>query len=71
MNKKYKIINYDNKYEIMKVNIEGNLSVKELKEILEFLIEEKKGEYIIYTEGFCCGTSGVEISDRNKEICIS
>ncbi|MBO5349003.1 MAG: hypothetical protein J6A89_04200 [Clostridia bacterium] len=69
MKDKYEITKENKGYGIRKIEDE-KFSVKELKELLEVLIAEGKGEYSVYTEGFCCGTSWISIFDECKEISI-
>lgn len=49
----------------------GNMTVKELQEVLEKLIEGGKGNYKVCAEGFCCGTDRVDVRDEHCEICIT
>lgn len=73
MEEKYEIKQYrirnSNKYEICKKEDE-DFSVNELKEILDGLIKQGKGEYSVLHEGFCCGTSCININTSTKQISI-
>ena len=70
---KYKIKQYDIRnskgYEINKKE-EENFTVNELKEIFEELIRDGKGNYIVLHEGFCCGTSCIDIMTSAGKISL-
>lgn len=69
MEKKYEIVKENGGYDIKKIE-DKNFSIEELKELLEQLIAEGKGDYSVHTEGFCCGTSWISISEECNEISI-
>lgn len=69
MKDKYEITKENKGYGIRKRE-DKDFSVKELKEVLDELIAEGKGDYSVHTEGFCCGTSWISISYKHKEISI-
>ena len=55
---------------IVTKDLDTNMTVKELQGVLEKLIKDGKGDYTVHTEGFCCGTNGIEVCDKHREICI-
>ena len=56
-------------YEIRKIE-DNYFTVKELRDILENLINEGKENYTVHHEGFCCGTTIIDISETKNEISI-
>lgn len=73
MKEKYEIKQYDNRgskgYEIYKKEDE-DFTVKELKEMLDELIKQGKGDYSVHHEGFCCGTGCINIKTSANRISI-
>ena len=49
---------------------DGNMTVSQLHDVLEKLIESGRGDYRVMTESYCCGTNGVELWDERKQIDI-
>lgn len=47
-----------------------NMTVSQLRDVLEKLIESGRGDYAVMTEAYCCGTNGVELWDERKRIDI-
>lgn len=72
----------EEKFEIKQYNIRGSkgyeickkededFSVNELKEILDGLIKQGKGEYSVLHEGFCCGACCIDVMTSAKQISI-
>ena len=69
MNKKYKIKKNYKTYEIIK-DSEEIMTVKEVYNIFNRLIEEGKSNYSVFTEGFCVGISSIEICTTDKSISL-
>ena len=49
---------------------DGNMTVSQLHDVLEKLIESGRGDYAVMTESYCCGTNGVEMWDEHMKIDI-
>ena len=73
MQERYNIKMYSvrgfNGYEITKKG-KNNFTIEELKNILENLIKEGKGNYFVTHEGFCCGVQTVDVSESTKTISL-
>lgn len=49
---------------------EENMTVSQLHAVLEKIIESGRGDYRVMIESYCCGTNGVELDDKSKQIDI-
>ena len=46
------------------------MTVSQLHAVLEKIIESGRGDYRVMIESYCCGTNGVELDDKSKQIDI-